>query len=202
MKGLVAFGFLLFCGSTLFGNKLTLPGNASDTTVTSFEIYLKRKSSDNPVGFNTCNIDRLHIYNIVMERLSGKFETRNFLSVHKPLVLMKFHDVTGKAHHNKNHIADDVAKSMKGHQYNYFIKIYGNLDVPTAHNQFQKATFTLRVYIFDENGTLIAKSKSKSREGNLAAFQNSPNQEENYPVNEEEFFELVSDAASTLEISI
>jgi hypothetical protein len=196
MKGIGACVFFLFCGLTLFGNP-------ADTTVTSFEIYLYRKSSDNPIGFNTCSIDRSHIYNLVMEKISGKVDTKNFLSVHKPLVLMKFHDVIGKERHSKNQIANDVMQSMKGHQYKYFIKIYGNLDIDTPLNQFQKATFTLKVYVFDSAGNLVAKSKSRSREKNLASIHNTKaNVEENYPVSEQEFFELVTDAANTIEISI
>jgi hypothetical protein len=192
MKVLITAVLLFFC--------LPLFANPSDTTVTSFEIYLKRKSSDNPLGFNTCNIDRLRIYNLVMEKISKKIDSKNFRSVHNPYVLMRFHDVTGKQHHNKNQITSDVKQSMKGHQYAYFVKIYGNLDIDSQLNQFQKATFTLKVYVFDADGKLIAKSKSKSREKNLTLHNYSD--EENYPVNENEFFELVTDAASTLDLSI
>jgi hypothetical protein len=199
MKGFVASVVLVLSALSLFGK---INGNPSDTTVTSFEIYLKRKSSDNPFGFNTCSIDRMHIYNLVMEKIGRKIQTKNFLSVHKPLVLMKFHDVTGRAHHNKNHIFNDAMVSMKGHEYKYYIKIYGNLDIGSALNQFHKATFTLRVYVFDGNGNLVGKSKSRSRERNLAAFQHINDSQENYPVNEQEFFDLVTDAADTIEISI
>jgi hypothetical protein len=194
MKVLFSVVFLIFCGLPLFGNP-------SDTTVTSFEIYLKRKSSDNPLGFNTCNIDRQHIYNLVMEKISKKVDSKNFRSAHNPFVLMKFHDVTGKQHHNMKTISNDVRQAMKGHEYAYFIKIYGHLDIDSQLNKFQKATFTLKVYIFDAQGNLVAKSKSKSREKNINVIQHYAG-EQSYPVNESEFFELVTDAASTLEISI
>jgi hypothetical protein len=194
MKGL-AFAFFLLSGLASFGNP-------SDTTVTSFEIYLKRKSADKPIGFNTCDIDRLRIYNLVMNQISNKIHTKNFRSVHNPLVLMKFHDVSGRENHKISHIANDVRQSMKGHQYGYYIKIYGHLDIDGSVNQFQKATFTLKVYVFDAQGNLVGKSKSKSRERNLSAFHKPNGPEENYPVNEQQFFELVTDAATTLEISI
>jgi hypothetical protein len=194
MKGFIAIVFFLLSASTLLGNP-------SDTTVTSFEIYLKRKSSDNSFGFNTCSIDRQQIYNVVMERIGKKIKAKNILSLHQPFVLMKFHDVTGRAHHNINHITNDAAQAMAGHQYKYFIKVYGNLNVNHAARLSRKATFTLRVYVFDAEGNMIGKSRSTSRERNLT-FHKTSNEEENYPVNEQEFFELVTDAADTLEISI
>ena len=180
---------------------LPLYANTSDTTVTSFEIYLKRRSADNPLGFNTCSIDRMRIYSVVMEKIGRKIQRKNFQSIHNPLVLMKFHDVNKKQSHSRSQIASGVKESMQGHHYSYFIKIYGHLDIDTPLNQFQKATFTLKVYIFDAQGNLIRKSKSKSRDRHLEILATSPN-EENYPLNEQEFFELVTDAADTIEIGI
>lgn len=195
MKGLVCVLIFLMTGIPLYGN-------SSDTTVTSFEIYLKRRSPDNPLGFNTCSIDRMHIYQLVMKKIGGKIKTENFHSIHNPLVLMKFHDVTKKQKHNIGDIASGVKASMDGHRYKYFIKIFGHLDIDSPLNQFQKATFTLKVYIFDAEGNLIKKSKSKSRDRHLEEFTQTTQGEEHYPLNEQEFFELVTDAADTIEIGI
>jgi len=196
MKDLVCAVVFLLTGFPVFGN-------VSDTTVTSFEIYLKRRSADSPLGFNTCSIDRMHIYNLVMEKIGRKIQSKNFHSIHNPLVLMRFHDVTKKQHHSKPDVANGVRESMEGHQYNYFVKIYGHLDMDTPLNQFQKATFTLKVYVFDAHGNLIGKSRSKSKERyfNVVPASAVAN-EETYPLNEQEFFELVTDAADTIEISI
>jgi hypothetical protein len=192
MKGLIPIVFFVLAGIPLFGN-------TSDTTVTSFEIYLRRQSPDSPLGFNTCNIDRSHIYDLVIDKIGRKIDSKNFQSIHKPLVIMKFHDVSGRTRHNKTEVAEAVKQSMKGHQYNYFIKIYGHLDIDKPLTRNQTATFTLKVYVFDSAGNLVAKSKSRSRDKNLAAFQQNINAE-NYPLNEQEFFELVTDAADTIDL--
>jgi hypothetical protein len=135
-----------------------------------------------------------------MQKIRTKFETENFHSIHNPLVLMKFNDVTGRENHSRSQAENDARQSMKGHQYSYFIKIYGHLDLDGPINQYQKATFTLKVYVFDSKGNLIGKSKSRSYD-KVKTFDRSATVE-NYPLNEQEFFELVTDAANTLEITI
>jgi hypothetical protein len=190
MKGVILLGVLLM--------SLNLFGNSSDTTVTSFEIHLKRKS-DNPLGFNTCSIDRQYIYNLVVEKLQKKIKIENLKSLHQPFVLMKFVDVCGKDNH-KSQISETDKKSLSNMKYNYFIKICGSLDIDRPMNQYSAATFKLKVYVFDAAGNLITKSKSRSRE-NLAVVKQT-NDSEGYPLNENEFFDLVNEAADSIEISI
>ena len=190
MKGAILAG-LIFLSLGSFGN-------SSDTTVTSFEIHLKRKA-DNPLGFNTCNIDREYIYKVVLEKLQKKINIENARSIHRPYVIMKFVDVCGRGSHQKQ-ITDADRKMLNQFQYTYFIKICGSLDIDQTIDRHAAATFKLKVYVFDASGNLIAKSKSRSRENNLNEVRSdSP---ENYPLNETEFLDLVTEAADSLEISI
>lgn len=198
MKSVVAIILMVLTGMQLLANP------SSDSTAISFEIYLNRKA-DNPLGFNTCNIDRVQIFNLVMQQIREKIETQNFYSVSDPKVVMKFDEyVSTKESHDRNQFTKIDKQSLEGHQYNYFIKICGNLDIDSPLNQFQKATFKLKVYVFDGEGNLIAKSKSKATDNDLSYLKNSKSDdtEETYPLNEQEFFSLVTDAATSLDISI
>jgi hypothetical protein len=191
MKGIVLI-FLALSNIALFGNP-------SDTTVTTFEIHLKRKSADDPLGFNTCNIDRNRIYNVVIERLQHKLETQAFTSLHNPQVLMKFHDVSGKvSREDRKQVSKTDLQALKKRNYNYFVKVFGNLDIDCPLYQYQKATFVLKVYIFDANGKLVHKYKAKSRDNNVGVYKAA--EVENYPLSEQEFIDLVTRAADTLDV--
>lgn len=192
MKGVIVTTIMLLLGFILSASPI-------DTTVTSFEIHLKRKA-DNPLGFNTCNIDRAYIYNLVIERLQSKLKSKNFHSLHNPMVLMKFVDVCGKEMRQPGQISASDKLLLEKFQYEYFIRICGDLDIDKALNQHATAVFRLKVYVFDANGKLVAKSRSKSREKNLPLL-NEP-AEENYPLNEQEFFDLVNEAANSLQFGI
>jgi hypothetical protein len=193
MKGFVLI-FLLLSNLVAFGD-------SSDTTVTSFEIHLKRKSADDPLGFNTCNIDRMRIYNLVMQKIQQKLETQIFTSIHNPMVVMKFHDVSGKvSREDRKEISKEDKKALKNHSYNYFVKVFGNLDIDSPLNRYQKATFVLKVYIFDAQGKLVHKCRSKSQDKYVGVYK-AP-EVENYPLNEQEFFDLVNHAADSLRIEI
>jgi hypothetical protein len=190
MKGIVLF-FLVLSNIALFGNP-------ADTTVTSFEIHLKRKSADDPLGFNTCNIDRNQIYNLVIERLQRKLETQAFTSLHNPQVLMKFHDVSGGvSREDRKQVSKADLVALKKRNYNYFVKVFGNLDIDCPLGQYQKATFKLKVYIFDAEGNLVHKYKAKSHDNNTGVYKAA--EVENYPLSEQEFIELVTRAADTLD---
>jgi hypothetical protein len=192
MKGVIITTILLLLG-------FILSANPTDTTVTSFEIHLKRKA-DNPLGFNTCNIDREYIYNLVIEKLQKKLNSKNFHSLHNPLVLMKFVDVCGKDDRHPNQVSENDKQLLNKFKYEYFIRICGDLDIDKALNNNATANFKLKVYVFDVNGNLIAKSKSKSREKHLLQLTKSDS--ENYPLNETEFFDLVNEAADSLNFGI
>jgi hypothetical protein len=194
MKGVIITTILLLLSFILSANPV-------DSTVTSFEIHLKRKA-DNPLGFNTCNIDRAYIYNLVIEKLQKKLNSKNFHSLHNPLVLMKFVDVCGKDDRHANQVSDDDKQLLNKFEYEYFIRICGELDIDKTLNHNASANFKLKVYVFDAKGNLIAKSKSKSREKNLLQFTRTSEEAENYPVNEQEFFQLVNEAADSLNFGI
>jgi hypothetical protein len=191
MKGIVL--------SLLMLSNLLVFGVSSDTTVTSFEIHLKRISADSPLGFNTCSIDRDRIYNFVMEKVKEKLASENLTSLYNPQVTMKFHDVTGKVkRRDQKSILPEEEKSLKNRTYNYFVKVYGNLDIDSPLNQYQKATFDLKVFIFDRDGNLVHKCKSRSRDRNVGTYGKA--EIENNPITEQEFFELVNLAAQTLKL--
>jgi hypothetical protein len=114
-------------------------------------------------------------------------------------VLMKFVDVCGRGSH-QNTITEADQQILNHFQYTYFIKICGSLDIDRTIDRHAAATFKLKVYVFDATGKLIAKSKSRSRENNLIEVDSSDT--ENYPLNENEFLDLVNEAADSLEISI
>jgi hypothetical protein len=190
MKGFL-IAVMLLTGITGFAN-------TPDTTVTSFEIHLKRKSSDNSLGFNTCTVDRLKLYNTVMQQIKGKISAEQFSSLHQPLVLLKFQEYISEKGQHPDEISYAEAQSLKGHKYNYFVKIYGNLKASTPLNPFEKASFTLKVCVFDSNGRLIAKGRSKSRGKDIAALTTN----EDATMSEQQFLELVTDAATELNLSI
>jgi hypothetical protein len=190
MKGVILGGLLLL--------SLACLGNSGDTTVTSFEIHLKRKA-DNPLGFNTCNIDRQFIYNLVLEKLQKKIRMENTRSIHRPYVLMKFVDVCGRGGRQKE-ITEADRQMLNQFDYTYFIKICGSLDIDRTLDRHAAATFKLRVYVFDADGNMVAKSKSRSHDNNLVEIDSTT--AENYPLNENEFLNLVTKAADSLEISI
>jgi hypothetical protein len=170
---------------------------STDTTGTTFEIHLKRKS-DNPLGFNTNSIDRKKIYEAVIKQLGNKIHSPNFYSLQNPDVVMKFQEyVSTKT--SRGELSLTEKRALNQHHFNYFVKIFGYLDIDSPLNQFQKATFTLRVYVFDASGNLIAKSRARSiyRDSDIINTQQLA-----HPVNENEFLELVADAATSLELGM
>jgi hypothetical protein len=180
MKGFLTGAMLLMA--------IQLFANTSDTTVTSFEIHLKRKSADASIGFNTTSIDRKKLYNSVIQNIKDKISAEAFCSLHDPLVLLKFNEyTTGKGHPDEISFGEE--RSLREHKYNYFVKIYGQLN---------KSTFTMKVCVFDAQGRLIAKGKSKASGRGFEDLQS----EQVDGISEQDFFNLVSDAASNLEISI
>ena len=195
MKGCVYFLIAFFSVQFAFAN-------ISDTTATTFEIHLKRRS-DQPLGFNTCNIDRMKIYDVVLKKLSAKINLLNIYSVHDPKVVMKFEEYVTSRASSKGYLSLVEQRMLEQHHFNYFIKIHGYLDIDSPLNQFQKATFTLRVYIFDSTGNLISKSRSRSvhRDAAILGSETVPG-EEDYAVNEDEFFRMVTSAASSIEITL
>jgi hypothetical protein len=193
MKGIVLILLLL--------SNLVLFGNPADTTITSFEIRLKRKSVDDPLGFNTCTVDRTKIYNVVMQKIQRQLESHDMASLHNPQVVMKFHDVSGKSKKkNEKELSKEEFKSLKNYQYNYFVKVYGNLDIDSPMNQYQKATFNLKVYIFDSEGKLVHKCRSQSRDHRVGIYRKA--ELDNNPITEQEFLQLVTKATDSLEIKI
>jgi hypothetical protein len=194
MKGVIIITVLLLLSFILSAHPTT------DTTVTSFEIHLKRKS-EKPLGFNTCDIDRAYIYNLVIGKLQKKIDSKNFQSLHNPMVVMKFVDVCGKSDRHPNQISTSDKQLLSKFNHDYFIKICGNLDIDQSINRQATASFKLKVYVFDAQGNLVAKSKSKSRDKNLLEMRKGSS-EEGYPLNEQEFFDLVTEAANSLDLSI
>lgn len=180
MKGLL-IGVMLLTGIQVFAN-------TGDTTVTSFEIHLKRKATGEAGAFNTTSIDRLKLYNTVLAQLKDQLSAEAFCSLHEPLVLLKYQEyITEKGHTDEISFSEE--RSLKTHRYNYFVKIYGQLN---------KSTFTLKVCVFDAQGRLVAKGKSKSTgkdsqelsEGDFSGMT------------EQAFLNIVTDAASGLNLVI
>lgn len=192
MKGLV---LILVFSLVFFGQTF---GNAADTTVTSFEIRLKR--NQDPFGFNTCNIDRAHIYELVTDLLSEKFSGSSFKSIHDPYVLLKFTDVD-KAGKSNRVMSTQEKKLLKTEKYSHFVKIFGDFDIDKPFNQYYLARLSLTVYIFDSEGKLIKKSKARSKE---KYFPHAERTMGDVPtsINESQFFDLVDEAAHQLEIAI
>ena len=174
--------------------------NIQDTTVTSFEIHLKRKSSDETIGFNTTAIDRNKLYNTVIQQLQGKLSAEAFCSLYQPMVVLKFNEYTEKGRYDEISFGEE--RSLKSHRYNYFVKIYGQLNACTPLDPFHKATFTLKVCVFDAQGRLVAKGKSKASGKNLQELTKVQPADPDHPMTEEDFIGLVRDAATTLQITI
>lgn len=187
-------GMMLLTGITGFAN-------TGDTTVTSFEILLKRKSNDYALGFNTSTIDRLKLYNTVMKQIRSKLSAEEFCSLHDPLVLLKFNEYTNEKPTHADEISYAEEQSLKEHKYNYFVKIYGHLNPNSPLNPFQKTTFTLKVCVFDVNGKLIAKGRAKSTDKSIQVISKTA-EEGNSAITEQQFLELVTDAASHLNLNI
>jgi hypothetical protein len=175
-----------------------------DTTVTSFEIHFKRKSSDESLAFNTSSIDRQALYNTVVRQLRKKLSAEQFQSLHQPLVLLKFNEyINEKAGCRPDEITFGEERSLKGHQYNYFVKIYGEFNTRTPLDPFHQEVFTLRVCVFDAQGRLIAKGKSRSSGKDVNPYPHAENDDaQTTKITEAKFFELVSDAVDHLHLQI
>jgi hypothetical protein len=181
MKGFL-IGVMLLTGTQLFANK-------RDTTVTSFEIHLKRKSADNSIAFNTTSIDRLKLYNTVMLKIKNQISAEAFCSLHQPMVLLKFNEYTSEKG-RADEISFGEQRSLKTHKYNYFVKVSGYLN---------KSNFTMRVCVFDARGRLIAKGRSKATGKSMEDLQVDPS---DTGLTEQAFLELVTSAASSIHLSI
>jgi hypothetical protein len=180
MKGILA-GVMLLTAIQLFATE-------KDTTVTSFEIHLKRKSTDESIGFNTTSIDRHKLYNAVINNIKDKISAEAFCSLHEPLVLLKYNEYSNEKGH-PDEISFGEERSLKEHKYTYFVKIYGQLN---------KSTFVMKVCVFDAQGRLVAKGKSKAYGKGLSELTSDGST----GISEQDFLDLVSDASSNLEISI
>jgi len=196
MKG-VLVGIVLFMGIQAYA---IVP----DTTVTSFEIHFKRKSSDEALAFNTTLIDRQVLYTRVIRLLKNKLSAGQFKSLHDPQVLLKFDEYTTE--HRSCH-PDEITfgeeRSLKQHQYNYFVKIYGQLSMSTPFDPFHKEVFTLRVCVFDAQGKLVAKGKSRSTVRDIRPFPNAETREaQAVSITEKDFVDLVTDALTNLHLQI
>jgi hypothetical protein len=187
---------LFLCGMLLLAGLPTIYANP-DTTVTSFEIHLKRRSADYSLGFNTSSIDRLKIYNAVMQQIQDKLATNQIMSLHQPYVLLKFHEYLSDKESSLNHISPSEQSELDRHAHNYFIKVSGHLNTSTPLNPFAKSTFVLKVYVFDSTGKLIAKCKSRSGEKDLNRTDDSAE-----AITESAFLQMVSDAAMNLRLQI
>jgi|GEM_PF-6657561 len=195
MKGFLV-GIALFIGIQTYGS-------TPDTTVTSFEIHFKRKSSDGSLAFNTTNIDRQALYNTVIRQLQKKLSAEQFHSLHQPLVLLKFDEyVKEKDSCHPDEISFGEERSLKGHQYNYFVKIYGEFNSRTPLDPFHKEIFILKVCVFDANGKLIAKGRSRSCGKDINPFPNAENTGGQTMITEADFLEIVSDAVNSLHLQI
>jgi hypothetical protein len=183
----------------------TLSGQSSDanTGISSFEIQLNRPSPNRNLGFNTSSIDRHEIYQLVTAEIRNKIHTKDIQSLHSPEVEIKFDEyISNSGRHRLNEISEAEIQSLQQGGFNYFIKIFGSLDMDGSLNQNPSATFILKVFIFDMEGNLLFKTKSRSKNTNFAVAKNTHTPKNTHPINEQDFVELVKEAASTLEISM
>lgn len=183
----------LLVGSLLTG--IQAFSETSDTTVTSFEIRFKRKPSDETIGFNTTSFDRLKLYESVISQLRQKLSAEAFYSLHQPQVLLHFDEYLSGNSSHIDEISFGEERSLKGHQYNYFVKIHGHFNGSTL-SPFHKRTFTLRICVFDAQGRLIAKGRARS------ALNDATNNGGDNTLSEDEFIELVSAAAGNVQLEI
>lgn len=188
MKGFL-IGVMLLAGIPVFAN-------SPDTTVTSFEIHFKKKSSDYSLGFNSCSLDRLKLYNSVMQKIQKKMEVKNLRSLQQPLVTIKFHEYSDEKDGDQKVLSSFEKQAIAGH--NYYLKVCGHLNPSTPLNPFRKATFTLKVFVFDSKGNLIASSKGKSDAKDISDFYKTTDKQ----ISEEQFISFVSEAANKLNLQI
>lgn len=190
MKTVFICAMLLMAGIPVFPN-------TPDTTATSFEIHLKKRSSEYSLAFNSCSIDRSKLYNSVMQKIQRKVTVNHLRSLQQPLVTLKFHEYATEKEPNLKTLSDFEKVALSGHNYDHYIKVCGHLNPSTPLNPFRKATFTLKVYVFDSKGNLIASSKGKSSAKTLNDFFRPGEQ-----ISEEQFISFVSEAANNIHLQI
>ncbi|MBT1702131.1 hypothetical protein [Chryseosolibacter indicus] len=169
--------------------------------ITSFEIKLDRKSPYKNLGFNTTNIDRHYIYNVVVEAIKRGLHANDMKSMHSPEVVLMFDDyVNHQKREKRNTMSGSDLKILKNGNFDYFIKIFGKLNMNKASQN--NAIFKLNVYVFDGEGSLISKTKSKARSKVIPFEESETLTEVDYPITENDFIQLVKKAATTLEITM
>lgn len=196
MKGLLLLILSSIVISAIAQDVTTLSG------ITSFEIKLDRRSPSKNLGFNTTNIDRHHIYSVVADVIKNELHAGELQSIHSPEVVLMFDEyINQKKRLKRNAMSSAEISWLQNGKYNYFVKIFGNLDVNNAIKS-PSASFSLKVYIFNQDGMLISKTKSRSTSKLYTLTDNEMLTEADYPITEGDFIQLVKEAATTLEITM